>query len=824
MATTPPAQDRHGRAPEIAALDGVRVLDLADESAVFATRILADLGADVILIEPPGGSPARRLAPHLSDEPGLPPIPADERSLVHQYHNAGKRSALLDIASPAGAERLRELAARADVLVETAPPGRMAELGLDYAALRERSPGLVYASVTPFGQRGAWRARRANDLVAAAAGGLLWVTGERDGPPVQGAARPSYALGSLAAATGVMLALAARDRDPERRGAHLDVSLQEATALGVLQTSNATLYEWFGRVPGRPGLSNALRCRDGGWVSFVTRPDRFDHFVKWVNEVGIPNELRPEDWPHARIGAPAEGNPVLPLVRELTRRLGREAFLEGAARAEQIALPICDFRYMEAHEHFRANRQFLDVAHESLGRQLGFVRSPVDAMAREIPLRRAPLLGEHTEKVMAELERRPPQGAASPSPRCAPASPLRALEGVRVVDLCWVLAGPIGTRILANFGAEVIRIESSRRPDGVRSHPGPDGQPGQDLAGLFNTANTGKLSVALDLGAEPGRQVLRRLIARADVVTSNFRPGALERMGLGYDDLVAVKADVILLTMPGTHSRGPWRSRSTFGNTVMSGSGFNPLMGFPGQPPRGLGVAFPDFTCPYLLATTVLAALRERGRTGRGQHLDLSQLSATIALLGVEWMQYRATGRQPPRAANRSPDHCPHGVYPTRGEDEWCAIAVETDAEWRRFCRAIGRPELARDRRFATLASRKAHEDELDGIVCAWTRERERWELCDRLQAGGVAAAPVEHLRDMLERDPQLRQHYQRVSQPCAPEVEIPVDAEAIRFAGFEHRLVRAPMFGEHSERVLREVAGLGEVEIARLARDGVIG
>ena len=402
-------------------------------------------------------------------------------------------------------------------------------------------------------------------------------------------------------------------------------------------------------------------------------------------------------------------------------------------------------------------------------------------------------------------------------------NPLRALEGVRVIDFCWVLAGPFGTRILANFGAEVIRVESSRRPDSVRGAPGPDGKIDPDLGGLFNDANTGKRSVAVDLQKERGRELVRRLIAKADVVTNNYRPGALERMGFGYEVLVELRPDIILLNMPGTHRNGPWSPRTTMGNVVMGASGFNHLMGFPGQRPRGLGVAYPDFTSPYLLATTVLAALRERERSGRGQELDLSQLGATISLLGVEWMQYRATGRQPPRRANRDPNYCPHGVYPARGEDEWCAIAVERDAEWSTLCSLMGRPALVADPRFAGHEARKAHEDEVDAILARWTREQDRWELAELLQRNGIAAAPVEHLRDTFERDPELRHHYQAVRQPSAPDVEIPIDGEAIRFVGVEHALERAPMLGEHNEPVLCNVVGLAREELDQLVLDGVL-
>jgi benzylsuccinate CoA-transferase BbsF subunit len=402
-------------------------------------------------------------------------------------------------------------------------------------------------------------------------------------------------------------------------------------------------------------------------------------------------------------------------------------------------------------------------------------------------------------------------------------NPLQAPRGVRVVDFCWVLAGPIGTRILASFGADVIRIESRARPYGIRHQPGPDGRIDGELSGLFHDANAGKRSVTLDLRDPRARELALRLCEQADVVAENFRPGALERMGFGYPVLRERRPGLILLHLPGTHARGPWSSRATLGNLVMAASGRSRLMGFPGQRPRGMGVAFPDFTSPYLLAITVMAALRERAQTGEGQELDLSQLSATISLLGAEWMHYRDSGRQPPVSENRDSDYCPHGVYPTQGDDEWIAIAVEGDAEFARFAALLGCPDLARDERFATHTARKRNEDALHREVRAWTLEGERFALAERLQAAGIAAAAAENLADTMERDPQLRHHDQRVRSPAAPEAEIPIDAEAIRFRGVPHPLRRAPLLGEHNEPVLRDLLGLSEEEYARLIVDGVI-
>jgi benzylsuccinate CoA-transferase BbsF subunit len=242
-------------------------------------------------------------------------------------------------------------------------------------------------------------------------------------------------------------------------------------------------------------------------------------------------------------------------------------------------------------------------------------------------------------------------------------------------------------------------------------------------------------------------------------------------------------------------------------------------MGFPDQRPRGVGVAYPDFTSPHLLVTTILAALHHRRRTGEGQELDLAQLSGLVSLLGIEWMQYRASGQQPPPSATRTPNYCPHGIYAAAGDDQWCSLAVETDEEWAGLAELLGRGDLAA----LGMAARRADEHAVDEAVRAWTARVDKWEIATRLQEVGIAAAPVEDLSDTYERDPQLRHHYQIVHQPSAPEVDIPVDGEAIRFAGVRHDLVRAPAIGEHNEYVIRDLLGYTDEEYIQLIVDNVL-
>ncbi len=821
-----------------AALAGVRVLDLANRSAALAGRILADLGADVILVEPPGGGSIR------ADEPFLDDVAGPERGFAHLYLNANKRSVVLDLGHDGSGtggddedrQRFLALAATADVVIDTEPPGRLDALGLDHDSLRAVSPGLIQISVTPFGLDSPWRDRTANDLVAGATGGLIWLSGEPRSTPVEGGANPSYAMASLAAASAATIAMTARRRGAANGrpslGAHIDISLQEATVMAVMQTATPSQWTWHGRIPRRPGLSNALRCADGGHVGFLARPDRFDAFLAWCDRVGIDHGMTSDDWEWSLLNAPRKDNPVAAATLALAAALSRDEFAAGALEADLVCLPVLGFDDLATHEQYVVNEQFLTVHHDGLGRDLGFVRSPVDAMADGVTIAPAPTVGQH-QQLVTDIDALPrPEAPAVTPARAVPAvredsDPSTALAGIRVVDLGWVLAAPIGTRILASFGAEVIRVESANKPDSMRSQPGPDGKPDADLGGLFNSVNAGKKSLAVNLADPRGLDILKELIATSDVVVNNFRPGAMDRMGLGFDELRARKPDIVSLNLPGAHRKGPWAVRSSMGNILMAASGFNMLTGFDGERPRGMGIAYPDFTSPHLLTATILAALHHRDLTGAGQELHLTQLTGMISLLGAEWMAYAATGEQPPRRANRDPNHCPHGIYPAlsseHSDDEWVAIAVAGDGQWQALCELLGKPELATDERFASHRQRKANEDALDVIVRGWTSGLDKWSCATACQDAGIAAGPVEHLADTHDRDPQLQHHYQVVQQPTAPAVDIPIDREPARWRGVQHRLTRSPGMGEHNEHIVRDLLGYTDDEYIQLVLEDVL-
>jgi len=774
---------------------GVRVIDLTDESAAFGPRLLADLGAEVIRVEPPDGARVRRLAPYLQDEPGT------ERSLPHLYLDAGKKSVVIDRTTDDGRSQLHRLLASADALVETER--------LDDAELRALNPHLVHVTVTPFGLTGPWSTRRGNDLIASAAGGLAFICGSPGDPPSQPGADQSYKLAGMAAAAATAIALTGRDNDPDGPGVHLEVSMQRAVAGATLQTGHPAHWLWQHRIEKRPGQAAVHKCADGKWTTFVVRAERVTPFVGWARAEGLEIDAETEE----RMRGRESGRVLHPFIREMAGRYPRDELLKRIWDLDLMGLPVNSLPDLETCDHLVANGQFITVDDDARGLPLNFSRSPVDALDG-VDVRRAPLLGEHSETIRAETRAPAPGGSRTQLDIAT------SLNGIRVLDFCWVIAGPLGTRILADFGAEVIRVESGGRAL-QEVYADRDREP--SLGAFHNWLNTQKRSTTIDPRSPRGRELLLQLVEQVDVVTSNYRPGALEAMGFGYDVLREVNPRIINLQVPGCGSKGPWASVSSFGNMVAAASGLNAVTGFPGRAMRGMGIAYPDFTSPCFMVLVVLGALRQRAATGVGMDLELNQLAATVSLLGVEWLQYTTSGVAPPMRGNRDPNWCPHGIYPALGDDEWLALAVNDDVGFAALCDVIGRTDLVVDGRFSTHAGRKAHEDELDAAIREWTAAQDKWSAADLLQANGIAAAAVADVRDIVEQDPQLADYVEYVTQPMRPDLRIPVPGEAIQPAGRIRPLNAAPVYGGDNDYVLRALLGLSDDEMSELRSSGVV-
>lgn len=408
------------------------------------------------------------------------------------------------------------------------------------------------------------------------------------------------------------------------------------------------------------------------------------------------------------------------------------------------------------------------------------------------------------------------------------------LEDIRVLDFGWAMAGPQCTRLLADFGADVIKIESAERPDLARTsfgpHPfGPDAF-GLDSSGYFNNFNRNKKSLNLNMQHPGAKDVFRDLLAVADVVVENYSAGVLARWGWTYEAMQAVKPAIIYVSMAGPGHRGPYSSYRTFGPTVQALSGLTYLSGYPGERPAGWGFSYMDHTGGYLAAIAVLMAVYQRKHHGRGECVDLSQIEGAITLTGTAVLDYQVNGRESAPVGNRSghPAAAPHGIYRCQdeyeGRDRWLAMACYTDDQWQALTTAVGSPGWTTDARFASITARLDHQDELDAAVEEWTRPRLAHEAMVLLQRAGVPAGVVQNHKDLTELDPQLahRGMFPSVAHPLLGEYLF--DGLPINLAETPGGIRRhGPLFGEHTVPILRDLLGYPESRVEDLTAAGVL-
>lgn len=401
---------------------------------------------------------------------------------------------------------------------------------------------------------------------------------------------------------------------------------------------------------------------------------------------------------------------------------------------------------------------------------------------------------------------------------------MRPMDGLKVLDFFWVAVGPMTTGYLAEYGATVVRIESRGRPDPLRNSPpfGPASE-GLNRSGYYAAYNAGKYALGLNLAHPKAIDVVARLVRWADVVTENFTPGTMERWGLGYADLCRIKPDIIMLSTSMLGHGGPLSRQPGFGPVLSSLSGMTGITGWPDRAPTNPYGAYTDFIVPRLAVPALIAALDHRRRTGHGQHLDISQLEAALHFIAPLLLDYTSNGREPVRNGNRHPSAAPHGAFPCRGDDRWCAIACSTDAEWQALARAMGHPSWTQDERFSTMLGRKAHEDELEGLVSEWTRGWDAHALMHRLQAAGVPAGAVQTNDDLFD-DPQLRHRGHFVFMEHAELGRHVVQRSEFRLsrAPAEHRWP-APNIGQHTLEVCEQFLGMSRDEIEALVAEKVL-
>jgi crotonobetainyl-CoA:carnitine CoA-transferase CaiB-like acyl-CoA transferase len=811
-------------------LSPYRVLDLTDVRGQIAGMILGDLGADVIRVEPPIGSEARRAEPLLESGPEL------DRSLSFTAFNRNKRSIVIDLSSGQGREAFLRLVAGADFILDSGPPSLLDEAGLDFEALLKANPEIVHVRTTPFGSDGPRADLPASDLTIAALGGPVSLQGERDRAPVRLSVPQVWRQAGAEAAVAAMIGHA-RMRSTGR-GVFVDVSAQSVMTWTMLNAMTAHAIQ--GRDYERDGASLQIgpagfplchECKDGH-VIVLCLGGLLTKLAPWMLEAETIDEewLAREDWTTYDYRIYRGGEFSIPqdeLIETFRRffatKTKRELFMPGLEIGATIA-PVLTLDELQNFEQLVDRKYFIDIelsSGETVRAPGPFARPNNTSFEMRYP---APRLGQHSEEILEELENRPRKRISLQTDSSPVSRSELPLEGLKVADFSWVGVGPISGKYLADHGANVIRIESATRADNLRSAgPFKDDESGWNRSHFYGEFNTSKRSLALDLKHERATEVSKRLLAWADVVLESFTPGAVDRLGIGYEAARAANPSVIMVSTCLMGQTGPCASMAGYGYHAAGVAGFFDLAGWPDRAPIGPWNAYTDTIAPRFLTTTLLAALDHKRRTGEGQHIDLGQMEASLHFLAPEIMARQATGAAITRNGNRVPNAAPQGVYPCMGEDEWCAIAVETDAQWPLLRRALGDPEWSRRPEFASADRRRAAHDLFDRKIAEWTRDRKPQEVMNQLMAAGVPAGHVQRSHDLLT-DPQLRHRGFHRELDHAEVGPIPYSGHQFRVSDYDNGpRFAAPVLGGDSFEILEGDLGIDAADIADLMAAGVI-
>lgn len=851
------------------ALSGLRIVDLSRGLAgSHATKLLADYGADVVTVEPPSGDRARRYGPFPGDQPEI------EASAPFLWLNTNKRSVVADRRQPEGQALIRRLVAYAEVLVEDDAPGEPDWHGLEPAALRAARPALVICSITPFGQTGPYARYQATDLVLQAMGSAMHATGHPEREPLALGSRYAEWHAGLAAALAIMLAV--YRAEATGAGDQIDLSIYETLTAGKDRRQLALVsHAYTGLITRRQqatyGICCGIRPCADGYINLFGNGPRLPALLRLIGRADL--------LAHPAIGLPEDQMPAA-LIEEI-----ESAYLEWTLRHEmRRALALAQAQHILGGAIYSVADLLGDAV---LGGRGAWERidhpatGPLDYPGRPFvmsdtprpPARRAPLLGEHTATVPAEWEQQTATATAASgsSPRLErpgsaviagrsghrlglPATdPKLPLQGVRVLDLTVVWAGPYASQQLAEWGAEVIRMEpvnaiqpQTRHAErarfltkefvarsvaqGTLGSAYANGDPGPDPWNrnpMFNSSSSNKLSFTGNATTAAGRATFEQMVAIADVVIENNVPSTAAKMGIDYQRLRAINPGIIVVRMPGFGLDGAYADYRCWGTHLEGMAGLTLLRSYPEMTLEAAGDTYAcDSVAGLMAALATVMALRHRARTGRGQQIEVPQLEAFAQLLGVEILDYGMNGRVAGPMGNDHPRRAPHGAYRCRpaDDDAWIAIDATTDQQWAALCQVLGAAGLASDRRFATEASRWQHRRELDALLTRHTERWERYALFHALQAAGVPAGPVQNEGDCF-RCPQLaaRGFFQEQTRP---------DIGTHRYPGMLFRWVDTPnhhrrppvRLGQDNEYVYQLLLGVSPARRHELTVAGEIG
>jgi crotonobetainyl-CoA:carnitine CoA-transferase CaiB-like acyl-CoA transferase len=823
-------------------LRDLRVLDLSTGIAgAYATKLLADAGADVVKVEPREGDPLRRWTATGAD-------PGPEDGALFRFLHHGKRGV---VGAPLDPEVLA-LAAGAELVVESFAPH-----AFDAGAFRARFPSQVLLSITPFGRRGPFTGRPAAELTLQAESGSIATRGLRGREPFQAGGRIGAWVGGTFAAVAALAAV--RAARASGRGEHVDFSLLECLHVAA---SNylAVFHALLGRPPVR-GLPQTVETPSieptaDGWVGFCTNSAQ--QLADFLLLIERP-DLRDDAALAQGMGRLARFDEWQALVHAWTRRHTTAEVVERASLLRIPVSPVHDARGVLAHEHLRARGVFVRDPTGSFE-----MPRPPWTLDGETPPgftpgpRPAPRLGEHAGTVAWAPRAPVPDApgphaadsrAAGPTRSCAPApratvagsasaaapgtadatGPTLPLDGVRILDLTAWWAGPSATQMLATLGADVIHVESTKRPDGMRMMAGAfrDRPRWWEWSPFFLAANSNKRGLALDLADPRGRALALRLVARVDAVVENFTPRVLAQWGLEWPAIQAANPRAILVRMPAFGLDGPWRDHTGFAQTMEQMTGMAWITGHADDQPR-IQRGPCDPLAGMHAAFALLVALAERERSGRGHPVECTMVEGALNAAAEQIVEWSAYGRALAREGNRSPEAAPQGLYACAGsrpgEEHWLALAVASDAQWRALVALLGHPAWALDPAFDTHAGRRGGHDRLDASLRPWFAAREREATVEALVAAGIPAGVVRDPREATDH-PQLaaRGFYEEVDHPVVGRRPLP--GPPFRQTHPTRWIRRPPpTLGQHSREILRELADVTDAELDALEAAGVIG
>jgi crotonobetainyl-CoA:carnitine CoA-transferase CaiB-like acyl-CoA transferase len=788
------------------ALSHLRVVEYGSGiSAPFCARLFADMGAYVVKVEPVSGDPSRQWGPFAGEQPH------PEKSGSFHFLNAGKKSVAVDLDQAAELEFFHRLLAGADVLVENMHPAERARWGMDFDALLARHPHLVVISLSPYGRTGAWADRQASDLMVQAVSALCTALGSDNRAPLALPYDQAEYQGALHAMAAALCALNERERSGRGQGIDLSCAhtmLSQTGGMSLVTAKAKVKWQRSGaRLKGGLYPTGFYEVADGHVCIASQHGRQWLAFIKIMGEPEWSKEEKNRDVIY--LGTTGDDEPVDIAFRSWLKSKTRKELLAmgqehniilGAVNSIGEALDSPQFAFRDQWGSIEIDGQSVKIP------KPGYLFEKTPTAIRSA----GPVLNADGAALRASV-----LPAIKLQPSAAPR--VKALDGIRVLDFGWNWAGPMMGQLLADMGAEVIRVESGLRQDPMRALP--------IVSYFFCNNNRSKLSVTFNIADPRGAEQVLKLVKTADIVLDNFAAGVMHKNGLGYDALKTANPKIIAVSMSMAGQTGPEADMRGFASIASAYVGLESLVGYPdthkatGMMSFGLG----DTTQAIQALIGALAALQYRNQTGEGQFVDMSQTASMGASMGVAMVEMQIKRQLDSPKGTRHTHHAPHAIYPAAGNDRWLALAVRDEKEWQALCTTMGRTDWAGDTGLSSSQGRRQRVAELDAAISAWSAEQDRDELVERLATAGIPAAPLLEMKECsnhpaLSSRPLTWHHDQGAWDPCD------IYATPWHFTATPAALYGpAPALGEQNDYVYRQLLGLSEAEVAALQAEKIL-